>query len=97
MKIKTTAIATTLLLAASVSSSVNAQESAVHQILSSMISQALDSAATEIDHQVDKSIISAGHMLSLDSSEPKGKVTITDIVAVKNDSNVEQSKRSSDE
>jgi hypothetical protein len=80
MKIHTSAIALTLLAASTMSASVTAKESQVKQILNTMVSQALAVASNEIETSVDKSVITAGHMLSLDAEAQQGKVTITDIV-----------------
>jgi hypothetical protein len=80
MNIKSTAIALTLVAASAVSAPVSAQEDQVKQILNNMVSQALNVASSEIENTIDKSVITAGHMLSLNTEEKKGEVIITDIV-----------------
>lgn len=82
MNIKSSAIVFTLVAASAVSTPVLAQESQVQQVLNNMVSQALNVASQEIDNTIEKSVISAGHILTLDTEAVKGKVIVTDIVKV---------------
>jgi hypothetical protein len=82
MNIKSTAIAFTIVAASAVSSPVLAQDSQVQQVLNKMVSQALNVASQEIDNTIEKSVISAGHILTLKTGLPKSKVIVTDIMKV---------------
>lgn len=86
MNINSTIIATTLIAASTLSAPAFAQDNTVNQLLTGMVKQALSAASNEIEIQIDKTIITAGNMLSINSEDAKGEVTITDI------SNLETSK-----
>lgn len=83
MNTKTSLIALTLLSAATVSSPATANENPVNTILSAMVKQAVSSASTEIENQIDKTIITTSHLLSLNGEQVIGTVTITDLPAIK--------------
>nr|WP_136252652.1 hypothetical protein [Ningiella ruwaisensis] len=80
MNIKRTFIATAAIITASVSAPSLAQDSGVNQILSAMIKQAVSSAATEIDNQIETNILRSGNAISIEDL-PATKVTITDVKA----------------
>lgn len=79
MNIKSTIIASTLFAASVISAPIVAHESGVNQVITTMVKQALQAASSEIEVQIDKTIISAGNVLSLDNDIPVGQVTIVDI------------------
>jgi hypothetical protein len=97
MNIKSAITMTTLIATFAVSAPVIAQENSVHQLLTGMIKQAVNSASDEIDLQIDKSLITAGNMLSIHSEAPKGNVTITDIANVNAKKDVNQTLSPDDE
>ena len=87
MSIKRTALTTLFATAIVFTGSVQAQESHVERVLTSMVSQAMQTATTEINEEVQRSIFSTAYNLSFaspaDPAAPATKVTITDIANVK--------------
>lgn len=69
-----------LVAAGTLSTQVNAQESAVEKIVSNLVTSAISTVSIEIDQQVQKITLSASNIVSYkDSKAPAGHVTITDI------------------
>ncbi|WP_371195385.1 hypothetical protein [Glaciecola sp. SC05] len=97
MNIKSTIIATTLIVASALSAPAFAQDNAVNQVLTGMVKQAFSAASNEIEIQIDKTIITAGNMLSLNNEDAKGEVTITDIVNVETSKPAKQKVESNEE
>ncbi|MBT1451133.1 hypothetical protein KJ365_09595 [Glaciecola sp. XM2] len=81
MNTKTSIIALTLLATSSAACVANANETAVSQIVTSMVKQAVSSVSQEIDTQIDKTVLTANHLLSVNGEQVLGTVTITDLVA----------------
>lgn len=76
-----------LIAAGTLSTQVNAQESAVEKIVSNLVSNAMNTVSIEIDQQVQKVTLSASNLVSNDGSEASsGKVSIVDL-AVTNSEN----------
>lgn len=75
-----------LVVAGTLSTQVNAQESAVEQIVSNLVTSAISSVSAELDQQVQKVTLSASNLVSYDGSEvPAGKVSITDLAGTDNE------------
>lgn len=89
MTTKRTILATLFVSAVALTSSVQAQESHVEKLLTSMVNQAMETASVEIAEEVQKSIFTSAYNFSfakaVDPSAPATKVTITDIASVKSD------------
>jgi hypothetical protein len=91
MNIKTSIIALSIASTSLFTHQVQASENAVNQILTNMVKQAVTSASNEIENQVDKSLLTASHILSVNGNQVLGTVSITDIntaEAVKNKTKV---------
>jgi hypothetical protein len=82
MNIKTSIIALSIASTSLFTYQVEAGENAANQILTNMVKQAVTSASNEIEIQVDKSLLTASHMLSINGNQVLGTVSITDINTV---------------
>jgi hypothetical protein len=87
MSIKKTALTTLFVASIALAGSVQANESHVNNVLSNMVSQAMKTAKTEINQEVQKSILTSAYNLTfakaVDPSAPATQVTITDIAGTK--------------
>jgi hypothetical protein len=87
MSIKKTALTTLFATAIVFTGSVQAQESHVERVLSSMVNQAMQTATTEINEEIQKSILTTAYNFSfattVEPSAPVTKVTITDLASKK--------------
>lgn len=85
MSIKKTGLTTLFVAAIALTGSVQANELQVNKVLSNMVSQAMNTAKTEINQEVQKSILTSAYNLTfakvVDPSAPVTQVTITDIAA----------------
>lgn len=85
MSIKKTSLTTLFVAAIALTGSVQANELQVNKVLSNMVSQAMNTAKTEINQEVQKSILTSAYNLTfakvVDPSAPVTQVTITDIAA----------------
>jgi len=82
MKLHQKLAALFLVSACSVSTVVNAQESNLEQLVTSYVKSAVNSVSQDIDIQLEKSLLSASHLVSFNSeSVPATKVSITDLKA----------------
>lgn len=83
MSIKTAAITALFATTLTCTASAQAQESQVERVLSTMVSQAMQNVATEINQEVQKSILTSAYNFTfakpVDPTAPATKVTITDI------------------
>ena len=86
MSIKRTALTTLFATAIVCAAPVQAQESHVERVLSTMVSQAMQNVTAEINEEVQKSILTSVYNFSfakpVDPTAPATKVTITDIASV---------------
>ncbi len=86
MSIKRTALTTLFATAIVCAAPVQAQESHVERVLSTMVSQAMQNVTTEINEEVQKSILTSAYNFTfakpVDPAAPATKVTITDIASV---------------
>jgi|GEM_PF-3445094 len=87
MSIKKTALTTLFATAIVFTCPVQAQESHVERVLSTMVSQAMQNVTTEINEEVQKSILTSAYNFTfakpVDPTAPATKVTITDIATAK--------------
>lgn len=87
MSIKRTALTTLFATAIVCAAPVQAQESHVERVLSTMVSQAMQNVTAEINEEVQKSILTSAYNFSfakpVDPTAPATKVTITDIASAK--------------
>ncbi|AEP28958.1 hypothetical protein [Brumicola nitratireducens] len=87
MSIKRTALTTLFATAIVCAAPVQAQESHVERVLSTMVSQAMQNVTAEINEEVQKSILTSAYNFSfakpVDPTVPATKVTITDIASAK--------------
>lgn len=87
MSIKRTALTTLFATAIVCAAPVQAQESHVERVLSTMVSQAMQNVTAEINEEVQKSILTSAYNFTfakpVDPTAPATKVTITDIASVK--------------
>lgn len=85
MSIKKTALTTLFATAIAFTGSVQAQESHVERVLTSMVNQAMQTATTEINEEVQKSILTTAYNFSfattVEPTAPVTKVTITDLAS----------------
>lgn len=81
MYIKTSIIALSIASTSLFTYQVQASENAVSQILTNMVQQAVASATNEIENQVDTSILTSSHLLSVNGNQVLGTVRITDVNA----------------
>ncbi|MFT4731371.1 MAG: hypothetical protein ACI89W_000381 [Gammaproteobacteria bacterium] len=92
MSIKKTVLTTLFATAIAFNGSVQAHESHVDRVLSTMVNQAMEIAKTEINNEVQKSIFTSAYdftfALPIDSSAPSTKVTIIDIANAKSTESV---------
>lgn len=66
------------------SSATNATEVSLEQFVSGMVLQAVESTKLELNHGVQKAILTANNMITFDESEiVAAKVTITDLESTK--------------
>jgi hypothetical protein len=83
MSIKKTGLTTLFVAIIALTGSVQANELQVNKVLSNMVSQAMNTAKTEINQEVQKSILTSVYSLTsakvVDPSAPATQVTITDI------------------
>lgn len=89
MSIKRTALTTLFATAIACTVPVQAQESHVERVLSTMVSQAMQNVTAEINEEVQKSILTSAYNFTfanpIDPTAPATKVTITDIASAKTD------------
>jgi hypothetical protein len=87
MSIKRTALTTLFATAIVCAAPVQAQESHVERVLSTMVSQAMQNVTAEINEEVQKSILTSAYNFSfakpVDPTAPATKVIITDIASAK--------------
>lgn len=87
MSIKRTALTTLFATAIACTAPVQAQESHVERVLSTMVSQAMQNVTAELNEEVQKSILTSAYNFSFakpdDATAPSTKVTITDIASAK--------------
>jgi hypothetical protein len=87
MSINKTVLTTLFATAMALTGSVQAHESHVDRVLSTMVSQAMETAKTEINNEVQKSIFTSAYnftfAMQVDPSAPSTKVTIIDIANAK--------------
>jgi hypothetical protein len=83
MSIKKTVLTTLFATAIAFNGSVQAHESHVDRVLSTLVIQAMKIAKTEINNEVQESIFTSAYdftfALPIDASAPSTKVTIIDI------------------
>jgi hypothetical protein len=87
MSINKTVLTTLFATAMALTGSVQAHESHVDRMLSTMVSQAMETAKTEINNEVQKSIFTSAYNFTFATSggpsAPSAKVTIIDIANAK--------------
>ncbi|MFT6085139.1 MAG: hypothetical protein ACJAWT_000274 [Glaciecola sp.] len=87
MSINKTVLTTLFATAMALTGSVQAHESHVDRVLSTMVNQAMEIAKTEINNEVQKSIFESAYdftfTMPIDPSAPSTKVTIIDIANTK--------------
>jgi len=87
MSIRKTALTTLFATAIALTGSAQAHESHVDRVLSTMVSQAMESAKAEINEEVQKSIFTSAYNFTfakpVDATAPPTKVTIIDIASAK--------------
>jgi len=87
MSINRTAITALFATAIVCAAPVQAQESQVERVLSTMVSQAMHNVTAEINEEVQKSILTSAYNFTfakpVDPAAPATKVTITDLASVK--------------
>lgn len=82
MKLNQKLAALFLVSACALSTSVNAQESALQEIVTNYVKSAVKNVSNDIDVQIEKSLVNVTHLISFDSDNtPKGTVKITDLAA----------------
>ncbi|GAC29255.1 hypothetical protein [Brumicola pallidula] len=83
MSMKKTGLTTLFVAAIALTGSLQANELQVNKVLSNIVSQAMSTAKTEINQEVQKSILTSAYNLTfakaVDPSTPATHVTITDI------------------
>lgn len=80
-----------LVVAGTLSTQVNAQESAVEKIVSNLVSNAINTVSIEIDQQVQKVTLSASNLVSYDGSEASsGKVSIVDLALTNSENSTKE-------
>jgi len=88
MSIKKITLTSLFATAIACTAPVQAQESHVERVLSTMVNQAMETVTLEINEEVQKSILTTAYNLSFtspaDPTAPATTVTITDIASVKN-------------
>lgn len=99
MSIKKTALTTLFATAIAFTGSVQAQESHVERVLTSMVNQAMQTATTEINEEVQKSILTTAYNFSfattVEPTAPVTKVTITDLAST-NSTSSDKAEKSED-
>jgi hypothetical protein len=92
MSTKKIALITLFATAIAFTGSAQAQGSHVDRVLSTIVSQAMESAKTEINNEVQKSILTSAYNFTfakqVDPSTPSTKVTIIDIANAKSTESV---------
>ncbi|MEW9799612.1 hypothetical protein [Alteromonas sp. CYL-A6] len=84
MKASSLILLSTLALG-TVSTQVNAQESALENLLGKLVSQAVAMTTAELENNARTLVANTSHMFELESSTVATRVSVTDIVAEKNE------------
>lgn len=80
MKLNKKLAALFLVSTCAVSTTLNAQESGLEQLVSTYVKSAVNAVSNDIDNQLEETLVSATHYISFNTEEiVKTKVTITDL------------------
>ena len=78
--------ATVLISACALSTNVNAEETALEQIVSNLVANALHTANNQIEIQIEKTLLTASNSISVENeSVPANRITITDLASIDNE------------